>query len=83
MEIAVVDLVISRYPDGIGTDADVGRMTEADHPAVAQDQVEADGSDGQDHESRRQVEKESVVGQVHDDRHQCQHHDDSSVDPTS
>ena len=56
--------------DRIAADAEIGGVAEAHHAAVAQDQVEADRRDRQNHDAREQRHDEDVAGQLRIDRDQ-------------
>jgi hypothetical protein len=54
MQPPVADAVVRKNADRVRADTDVHRVAEAHEPAVAQDQVEADGRHRQDHDAREQ-----------------------------
>src|SRR4030095_6043483 len=58
---AALHPVERRDGDGIGAEAQVGGVTEADHAAVAEDEIEAHGGDGEDHDPPEEIEVEGVV----------------------
>ena len=65
MKIAVVNFVVDRDPDGIGADAQVGSVTKAEHPAVTENQIEANSSDRKNDATRCQVDKKGIAGKIY------------------
>src|SRR5207244_4635349 len=63
LDEAAVDPVEGRDRYGVGPDAQVRRVAEADHAAEAQDEIEADGGDGEDHDPPEQVQIEGLIGE--------------------
>ena len=59
-------------PDRIGADAEVGRVAEGHHAAVAEDQVEADRGDGEDHHAAQQVEVKRLLEERSCRRHRSE-----------
>ena len=67
---AVADAVKRQDADGVRADADIHRVAEADHRAVAQDQVEADRGDREDHDAREQRDVIRLADRRGERRHQ-------------
>ncbi len=66
----VADAFGRKDADRISADADEGSMAEGDHAAVADDEIERDRGDGEDHDPRRHVDEEFLRGERREDRHQ-------------
>ena len=58
--------------DGIAADAEIGGVAEAHHPAIAEDEIEADGGQRQDDDAGEQREHEDVAAEPDIDRQQHQ-----------
>ena len=52
----IVDAVDAGNADRVGADAEIGGVTEAQHAAIAHDQIEAERGDGEDHNAGEQVD---------------------------
>ena len=63
------------HPDGVGADAEVGGVPERDHPAVAEDEVQAQRRDGEDHDAADEIEVERLVEQGRGKRHRREKHE--------
>ncbi len=51
---------------------EIGRVAEAHHAAVAEDQVETDGGDREDHHAPEEIEVERLIGEGRDRGHERQ-----------
>src|SRR5256885_7355001 len=70
LPISVEDAIEGENTHGIAADAQVGGMAEGHHAAVAEDQVEADRRDGEDHDAAHEVQIERLVqGQHRSEEH--------------
>ena len=47
--------------DRVGAEAEIGGVTEAHHAAVAENEIEAHGGDGEDHDPPEEIEVEGLV----------------------
>jgi hypothetical protein len=72
--------VKARDADHIAAQPEEGGMAEADHGAVAQDQVQADGGDGVDEKAGHQVDQEALARGRRDGRHQHEQQQSNRVD---
>ena len=63
-------------PGGVGPDAEIGRVAEGHHAAVAEDQVEADRRDGEDHDAPHEVDVERLAERDHHRRQREQQDDE-------
>ncbi len=58
------------HADGVAADAEIGGVAEAHHPAIAEDEVEADGGEPEDDNAGEQREHEQVAAERDIDRQQ-------------
>ena len=71
---AVGDAVEAEDAHGIGANAEIGGMAEGHQPAVAEDQVQADGGDGEDQDAPRQVDVVRLAERGHERRQGHEEH---------
>src|SRR5258708_21859597 len=62
------------HSDGVSADAEVGGVTERHHPSVAEDEIQAQRRDGEDHDAADEVEVEGLVRERRDRRHRREKH---------
>ena len=60
--------------DDIGGDADESRVAETDHPAIAEDEVQAHRRDSHDHDPHADADQERIVEKACDLRQEGQRH---------
>ena len=61
-----------QHADRIAADAEIGRVTEAHHAAIADDEVETDRRQRQDDDAGEQRDQETVAAELDIDRQQHQ-----------
>src|SRR5258707_1767295 len=59
--ISVVDPVVREHPDGIRADAEVGGVSERDHSAVAEDEIQAQRRDGRSEEHTSELQSRQYI----------------------
>src|SRR6516165_4804971 len=74
----VGDAIDRENADGIGADADEGGVSERDQRAVADEKIERDRGDGEDHHSRSQADEIGAAGKQRHDRNESEREKDAS-----
>ncbi len=77
---AVVKIVVGRNADAVGADADIGRVAEANHAAVAENQIQADRGDTEDQRPAQQVEVKRLPDPFEKERRGRQQDQDQRID---
>jgi hypothetical protein len=72
MDEAIRDAVKGEYPDCVGADPEIGRVSEADEAGIAEDQVEAQRGNREDHHACEYLDVKGCIGGGGDRRHQRQ-----------
>ena len=73
MHEAVIHAVIAENADDIRAETQIQRVAETDHAAVAENQIQRDGRDGEHHDAAKQGEIERLLGKRRVKGHQRQH----------
>src|SRR5262249_59438179 len=71
------DAIDRENADGIGAETDEGGVSERDERAVADEKIERDRGDGEDHHPRSQADEIDVAGQQRHDRNESEREKDA------
>ncbi len=72
-----------RDADRVRADAEEGGVAEADHPAIAEDDVERQRGDGEDHDAGGEIDVEALVQRPGRQRHQREEDERGERDGTA